>query len=234
MRITSASSAFCVIDDLLPTAAQTAVWEAFHTEPMVHVRRHALNVYGLCDGDPYRGQTTSSGNVRERAGMSSYPSGRAIDRVVEAIRDALPEVTPWSGREGNDWDFFSATPYIYPAGTGLSWHEDTVRQEAGLTDRRTASFILYVHPEWRPNWGGELLVCDSGAAATGADSDPRRRRQDLVDAGIGTYVFPRPNRLVVLRSGLQHTIKKVDASAGDNFRASIAGFFHRVSESQGV
>jgi hypothetical protein len=39
------------------------------------------------------------------------------------------------------------------------------------------------------------------------------------------FLSPRPNRLVLLRGGVRHCIKKVESAAGNAFRASVSGFF---------
>ena len=44
--------------------------------------------------------------------------------------------------------------------------------------------------------------------------------------GMGQYISPKPNRLVVIAGGNPHMINKVSPSAGDHGRCTIAGFFH--------
>jgi len=39
------------------------------------------------------------------------------------------------------------------------------------------------------------------------------------------YIMPKPNKLVIITSGIIHSIKKVKEAAGDRVRASITGFF---------
>ncbi len=43
--------------------------------------------------------------------------------------------------------------------------------------------------------------------------------------GTGCYVFPKPNRLVIVAPGRAHCINPLTAAAGDKVRATIAGFF---------
>ena len=47
----------------------------------------------------------------------------------------------------------------------------------------------------------------------------------LMDPGVGHYVLPKPNRLVLIASGNQHMIAKVSDAAGNNARAVYSGFF---------
>jgi len=49
----------------------------------------------------------------------------------------------------------------------------------------------------------------------------------LMARGIGSYILPKPNRLVVIKGGTPHAIAKVRASAGRHVRASVGGFFKR-------
>jgi Rps23 Pro-64 3,4-dihydroxylase Tpa1-like proline 4-hydroxylase len=101
------------------------------------------------------------------------------------------------------WTGFSMSAWIYRPGMGLEWHSDT---------GWLAGYIYYVHPVWHGSWGGELLVAGDE------------------DASSGTFINPKPNRLVVLRGGTRHCIKKVESAAGQAFRASVAGFFFNAAQ----
>jgi hypothetical protein len=59
--------------------------------------------------------------------------------------------------------------------------------------------------------------------------DNRDANELLMARGVGSYVVPKPNRLVVIKGGTPHAIAKVRASAGRHVRASIGGFFKRPS-----
>ena len=48
--------------------------------------------------------------------------------------------------------------------------------------------------------------------------------------GFGTYVTCKPNRLVLTRPGVWHSINRVDDDAGDHCRASVVGFFKEGDE----
>jgi hypothetical protein len=47
----------------------------------------------------------------------------------------------------------------------------------------------------------------------------------LSDTGLGHYVMPKKNRLVLLKQGTFHKISRIDDNAGATLRGSIAGFF---------
>ncbi|MFB2863154.1 2OG-Fe(II) oxygenase [Aeromonas sp. MdU4] len=145
---------------------------------------------------------------------------------------------------GDDWNAFSLTSYLYPSGTGLGWHEDDALYKG--------AYIFYAHPEWRPSWGGELCIIDTAVSssaglsekvydasenvlrlsgiiggAVGPEFGWTIRDRNINESGIGTFVYPKPNRLVVIKPNYSHCIKKVDTSAGENVRCSVAGFFHQ-------
>ncbi len=46
-----------------------------------------------------------------------------------------------------------------------------------------------------------------------------------MDMGTGRYVFPKPNRLVIVAPGCAHRINPLTAAAGDKVRATITGIF---------
>ena len=89
-------------------------------------------------------------------------------------------------------------------------------------------------------WGGELLVADESVKDLRApelefygDNPPRGsaphldnafENEKLFEVGIGQYVLPKPNRLVVIAGGNLHRINSAEG-AGDRVRCSVSGFF---------
>lgn len=127
------------------------------------------------------------------------------------------------GKEGEDWNELFFTPYIYPSGTKISWHDD-----CGYT----GACIFYPHQEWSANWGGELMLAKTPAASDikGNDVVPNMMTRKHIDPllnhyGMGAYIAPLPNRLVFTSGKVWHAINRVDQTAGDNVRCSIVGFF---------
>ena len=49
----------------------------------------------------------------------------------------------------------------------------------------------------------------------------------MVDQGMGQAIFPKGNRIVFIGPKVYHMITRVNETAGDNVRMSIAGFFDR-------
>jgi len=164
--------------------------------------------------------------LRKQADL--YPTGTPIDAVLTAARAgavAHPEIV--GGAE--EWLSMLGRIYVYPAGTALSWHDDA--------DSYSGAFVFYAHPAWSPQWGGELLVADPASArATAALGAGRHRRAHrfgapdayddaLLSRGLGQFVMPRPNRLVLLAGGQPHMLARVSAAAGNRCRISVSGFF---------
>jgi hypothetical protein len=229
---------FTVIDDVLSTEECERLWNYFQIQPMNAVRRLGLQGHWLLeDSDTLRGPTVGWGYKWD----AQYPTGAPIDHVMKAVVDSSELFSASVGRYEHDWKIFSAMPSIYRAGQGLVWHRDS--------EDNTGSWIYYAHRHWNIEWGGELLLSDSRdlareygvyfhrLRATGELPAPppwqshldNKDANDLLMArGLGSFVFPRPNRLVVIKGGTAHAIAKIRPTAGSNVRASIGGFFKRA------
>jgi hypothetical protein len=154
---------------------------------------------------------------------SKAPFGNPLDwfqQVVAAL--SKQHLEDLIGKEGVDWKDILFTPYIYPSGTKISWHDDF---------SYTGAAIFYPHIEWNPHWGGELLVARTPAPAdvkikVQEDSMTRDYVAPLLDHfGMGTYVAPLPNRLVITSGSAWHSVNRVDQAAGDHMRCSVVAFF---------
>jgi hypothetical protein len=214
---------FRVIDDFLAQDEWTQVWSHFQFVELLPVTR-SLGAWKLDDGVPLAGHEI----VTQGRKLGERESGSAIDRVVEALL-RRPEL--YAGLVRDSWANISARPYVYAHDTGLSWHVDDHELYAG-------AFIYYAHPRWDAHWGGELLIAE--LAADDDDDDEHDENDELpimgyrfeteayserlLDMGCGSFVMPKPNRLVLL-AGAPHMIARVSPAAGHNVRASVSGFF---------
>jgi hypothetical protein len=225
--------AYAVVDDFLSPQEHLDLWVAFQDAVRTPGRVH----------DWSRGYQRSSGGDVHDAGDSpprapslredttgSPPLPPALQVFSEKLfalvtGDGPPlAIAPWTG--------FSLGTWTYRPGTGLGWHSDT---------GWLAGYIYYLHPVWRSNWGGELLVAtEDDDAPSGAKSIARSAvhsapapaasggtgdAAESVCRTGGVFIYPRPNRLVLLRGGTLHCIKKVETAAGDSSRTSLSGFF---------
>lgn len=209
---------FRVIDDFLDEREWTELWSHFQFTELLPVTR-TRGAWKLDDGVPLGGEEV-------RMGSDSYPSDTPIDHVIRALLDQ-PDVHTGLVDEG--WDRISARAYVYPRDTGLSWHVDDHELYAG-------AFIYYAHPIWNAHWGGELLIAeldhesDADVPIMAYRFETEAYSNQLLEMGCGSFIMPKPNRLVIL-AGAPHMIARVSPAAGHNVRASVTGFFLRPNGS---
>jgi hypothetical protein len=181
-------------------------------------------VWRLSDGNPLTGPDYGPPLFpgTEASSMTEEPSlGQLFDEIERRTRGA-----------GFVQDFlgFTASPWVYPEGTGLSPHVDGQLYYAG-------SYTYYLHADWRVQQGGLLIVFDSATRAKEPTEEPELPWIDgddtenarLNEPGHGRVILPKPNRLVLLSSRAEHMITTV---RGSNPRISIAGFFYRPDTQQ--
>jgi SM-20-related protein len=108
--------------------------------------------------------------------------------------------------------------YSYAAGDCLPTHDDTdqgYQVEGRRALLRRIAVVTYFHEEWRPDWGGELILY---APRTTHSAGP----VDLVPTHC---IQPRPGSLVMFTVPRFHRVCRVDPTAGQHRRLSIAGWF---------
>ncbi len=218
---------FTIIDDFLEEEDQIALWTEFQFAELRPVTR-TLGAWKLDDGVPLAGQEVVTPPRDEELAHDPnrpdrFPSNTALDAVILTL---LSNPEAYESVVSDEWKALSARAYVYPHGTGLSWHRDDSHLYAG-------AFIYYAHPHWNAHWGGELLIADE----TDDDLDIMGYRfenesysERLLAHGAGRFVMPKPNRLVIL-GGAPHAVSPVSAAAGQNVRASVSGFFLKSDRS---
>ena len=108
--------------------------------------------------------------------------------------------------------------YSYGAGDCLLTHDDTDQgHPAGgkPAPLRRLALVTYVHEEWESDWGGELMIYS--AAGRGQGGKP--------ELAITHCIAPKPGSLVMFTVPRFHRVCRVDQTAGDHKRLSIAGWF---------
>ncbi|MFF3335158.1 2OG-Fe(II) oxygenase [Streptomyces sp. NPDC002888] len=188
-------------------------------ERFVHLKNvwQPNHFHRLVEGEPLVGRTVYHNHPKVPKGLASYPSGDSADEVVEALLEAEDSLAAWIGLRGSAWDFLTCTPYLYPVGSGLSWHDDA--------KDRSGSFVLYVHEDWKSSWGAELLI-----AHNMGERKASVERYQGINTDLGQYVAAVPNRLVVIKAGTPHSVRSVSARAGENLRMSMTGFFQPLPQ----
>ncbi|TKB66192.1 MAG: hypothetical protein E8D52_17665 [Nitrospira sp.] len=108
--------------------------------------------------------------------------------------------------------------YSYSAGDCLLTHDDTDQGrlvEGRRAPKRRIAVVTYVHEEWQPDWGGELIIYG--------------RRADRAEGPINLIpthcIEPRPGSLIMFTVPRFHRVCRVDPTAGEHRRLSIAGWF---------
>ena len=227
-------SRFIIFDNFLSEQEKDLVWSYIQSEEFhfVHQKKW-VKAFRLNDGEPLWGPPYLSDPYTPDTQSQVYPSKKGIDLVIQKLKSILPDAGSLIGKQGEDWAYFFARAYLYPRGAGLSWHRDNENHVRG-------AFVYYAHPYWNPQWGGELLISspqtarlefpkkalyEGGEKYLGSHLDNTFETEALMEEGLGNYILPKPNRLVLMSSGVLHCIKRVDANAGDHVRATIQGFF---------
>jgi hypothetical protein len=235
MTATYADDQIAVFDDVLSPEQFRDFWDFCQRETYEGVHsRFYVSGWRLDDGEPLWGGSVAWPSVSidslippnldlSKAPLKFYPTGKGIDAALEAVKGYCPRVANLIGKEGEAWAGINVRPFIYPQGSGLSWHGDS--------GAYSGAFIYYAHPEWNVLWGGELLVADASTRSIKPPQDVvhrfenHRENEELLRIGMGRFVMPKPNRLVFVAPGVPHMIAKVTSAAGNHPRVSLAGFF---------
>lgn len=165
-----------------------------------------------------------------------YPTGTDMDLFLDKLISIQPQVAHLTGKEGVDgWMHVSSTCWVYPHGTALSMHDDG----SGVY---TGAYVYFLNSTWRPHWGGLLIMMDEEANRRVYEHRSKIDQIDyykknffhaneldemMVDYGFGKCIFPKGNRIVFIANDAYHMVTRVNETAGDNVRMSIAGFFSR-------
>ena len=251
MNIRHETPEFMVVDDFLSPDAAEQMWRWFQYAPFFsNDARGQYGAWRLDDGRVLRGPDIYYGDIAGRVadvkrGSFAYPTRTAIDLLVAAFVAAEPLVAKLIGKQGPDWRTMALAPRLYERGSSLYWHRDSPSVVTG-------SSTYYGHPEWNIQWGGELFIADPSSRSIPEDYGPtfmgpkevmgkglvqlsshldnREANSTLMEAGVGSFVAPKPNRLVVMKTGNPHMINKVQPAAGDHVRASVTMFFIRPGQ----
>jgi hypothetical protein len=214
MRLVLKTARAVVYDDVLTREEFASCWAWVQQEEYAapQAAGNWLKVWRLTDGAGVGGpQYNQSARPWYKPDLE-----RAADRILEAAAAHPDLILPWA-----DVAFRS---YLYPRQTKLSWHDDSAVYTGAAT--------FYTHPKWGSTWGGELMVAEvpgwdqvANRPPVGPHLDHEWEDQYIQLYGLGQWIAPKPNRLVLMAPGTYHQINRVDADAGDHCRCSIVGFF---------
>ncbi|MCP5015398.1 MAG: hypothetical protein GY938_08945 [Ketobacter sp.] len=143
--------------------------------------------------------------------LTQLPAGDVVDAVTrhfDDIEDLLQETV---GLADEDWLGYTRGFFRSQAGASLGWHKD----EAGYS----GAYVFYASKDWEADWGGELCFRQN------QDDLSNLSQQQKLDAlDYGQCIFPRPNRLVLIRGGTPHRVAPVTTWAKSP-RYTVTGFF---------
>ncbi len=108
--------------------------------------------------------------------------------------------------------------YSYSAGDCLLTHDDTDQGRLAESRRalqRRIAVVAYFHEEWQPDWGGELVIYERRADHAGGP----------INLTPTHCIEPHPGSLVMFTVPRFHRVCRVDPTAGQHRRLSIAGWF---------
>jgi SM-20-related protein len=138
-----------------------------------------------------------------------------LDRLALPCIKSYVESFPHIARRHMNFNYYS-----YGAGDCLLTHDDTaqagdsVARAEGSSPLRRLALVTYLHEEWQPDWGGELIIYRS---LPGKDT-----RSDLA---ITHCIAPKPGSLVLFTVPRFHRVCRVDFVSGNHKRLSIGGWF---------
>ena len=108
--------------------------------------------------------------------------------------------------------------YSYGAGDCLLTHDDTNQGHpvgGKPAPLRRLALVTYFHETWECDWGGELMIYSAAG-----DSQPGKPELTITHC-----IAPKPGSLVMFTVPRFHRVCRVDQTAGDHKRLSIAGWF---------
>lgn len=216
MREAQRGKRFVVIDDFL-TGADFAAARAM-LDRATFAKVDSVISPGK-DGVAFRSRGVQFTDRLGGPGTSGRPKlYEEVARRVHAERGIF-------GQWGRDWNRMGFAFWRYPAGSRLGWHND-----AG--SGRRGEFVLFLHDQWRASWGGELLLLDEHPESLAGDTgrgDLLTQMEALLDSCpiSPVAVIPKPNRLVLMRTGTIHQIHRVDRTVGESLRCTLTGFASR-------
>jgi Rps23 Pro-64 3,4-dihydroxylase Tpa1-like proline 4-hydroxylase len=148
------------------------------------------------------------------------PDDQALKPILNQIKHAVDE---FIGLENVVQ--VGITPYVWPPGVGLSWHTDS---------NYIGTFTYYVHKHWGANWSGEFLTIEADSYIEKPDGlkwrvfDNADLENLIVEHGIGHFIQPKPNRLVIGKAGdngILHKVNRSTMQAKD--RLTLQGFLFK-------
>lgn len=202
-----------MIDDFLDLEDFAKVWKYVQAESYVQPMSAGswLKVWRLGDNQPL--------------GSNAYHSTTLPhNNMMDLINEKFVEIAGQYKDIVSEYKELILRSYIYARGCKLSWHDDSTVYAGAAT--------YYTHPKWGSTWGGELMIAEAPSIEevfkqkpSGPHLEHEWEDRYINIYGLGQWISPKPNRLVLMAPGVYHSINRVDPDAGDHCRCGIVGFF---------
>jgi hypothetical protein len=147
-------------------------------------------------------------NDCERGKRTTRTIPDGFEKVFGRLRSP-DTVARWAGLTGipdlvDDPNMHGGGLHVMPAGGWLQGHVDYARHPKLPDMERRLNLIAFLHPEWRPAWGGRLLLMDAVGRTVAA-------------------IDPLPGRLVAFETGdtSYHGVQRVAADAPPRVSAAV-------------
>jgi Rps23 Pro-64 3,4-dihydroxylase Tpa1-like proline 4-hydroxylase len=211
-----------VYDDVLSASDFTQLFDWYNAIPLVNkVAQGVWNkTWNLSDGNILVGQERNwSSTALPKLEDHDLPVLPFINQATESVLN--------SGLFDDDTVIdFAMTPFCWPAGTGLSWHNDS---------NYIGAFTYYCHNHWNPEWGGEFLtveadqyILDDKTAVKWRVFDNRELHELILNHGHGHFIHPKPNRMIINKGGTRGILHKVARSTVNSGpRLTLQGFIRK-------
>lgn len=213
MQFTACTEDFTVVDDLLSPADFQNLWRSVQALKYDFPAAEWMRLWPLSDPQP-----VMSGPFN----WSLRPCGYGLDHYIEQFKACIESDRSCLSNI-KDWSDIAFRVFLHARGSRMVAHADTPKY--------VGAGVFYVHPDWRPNWGGEICFpsmapdTDYSRTSVGGDSLTNGVINDAIQMrALGSYVSPKPNRLVLIRGGVVHYTNRVDVDAGAALRCSITSF----------
>lgn len=214
MRKTRETEDYIIYDEVLSQEDFYKVSTAVQAEnfSIPHINNW-LKVWRISDGLPMGGPSYSCDK-------------RPFNNYMDLIGHIFIEMAKMHPNILQEYKELTLRPYLYGRETKLSWHNDAGYTGAG---------IFYTHKYWGSTWGGELMIAKTPKVEGGVPNpclDHEFEDKFLEYYGYGEYITCKPNRLVLTKKGVWHSINRVDKDAGDHVRSSIVAFYKDENENE--
>jgi len=220
MELVLKVDAASVYDDVLADDDREGLWRLMDGLPYVWTNSGMfIPVWSWAEGAMMRGPQWAASGPDWHLTAQAMPQGspalpNSPPPLANLLRTVLDQVAEMPGIP--EVGTVHMLPYVWPPKSNICWHTDGMR--------RIGAFTYYVHRAWNAEWGGEFMSSDVHHVQRDTSLDNSAVSEAVMSSGIGTWVAPKPNRLIINPSGMLHKVTKTAEGAAP--RMSIQGFLY--------